>query len=76
MPESGKDKTGDAALEGLKESDFAFSEVESDIRLANLNAVLGRDGINSVAVELKGIQSSENFPGRTRCAGRIRDKCT
>ena len=42
VPEAGEDKTSDAALEGLKESNLAFGEIESDVRLLDLNAVLRR----------------------------------
>ena len=75
VPESGKDKTSDATFEGLKESDFAFGEVESDVRLANLNAVLGRDGINSLAVELKSIKSRENLTRSGTGPGQIGGNC-
>src|SRR5262249_34590699 len=61
VPEAGEDKTSDAALEGLKESNLAFGEIESDVRLADLNAVLRRDGIDRLAVDLKGIESCKNL---------------
>ena len=61
VPEAGEDKTSDAAFEGLKESNLAFGEIESDVRLPDLNAVLRRDGIDRLAVELKGIESCENL---------------
>ena len=75
VPQPGKDKTSDAAFEWLEKSDFAFGKVESDVRLANLNAVFGRDGINRLAVELKSIKSSENLARGARGAGRIGGKC-
>ncbi len=75
VPEAGEDKTSDAALEGLKESNLAFGEIESDVRLADLNAVLRRDGIDRLAVELKGIESSKNLARGGTGGRRIGGSC-
>jgi hypothetical protein len=76
VSESGEDKTSDSALERLKEGNLAIGEIESDVRLADLNVVPGRDGIDRLAVELQGIESSENLARGGTCAGRSGGSCS
>src|SRR4029077_18922529 len=75
VPEAGEDKTSDAALEGLKESNLAFGEIESDVRLADLNAILRSDGIDRLAVQVKGLESRKSLASRGTGGRRIGGSC-
>ena len=56
-----KNEAGDAAVEGLKENEFAISEVESGIGLMNLDAILGGDEVDGLSIEAKRVEGSKDI---------------
>jgi len=71
MAEAGKNKSGDAPLEGLEEGDSAAVEGEGDVGLAHFDAVLGGNRIDVLSIEAEGVQGGQEFArGRVCCTTR------
>ncbi len=75
VTETRENKSGDAAFEGLKESEFSLGEIKSDVRLADLDAILGGDRVDSLTVEAKGIESGKSLAWGGISAKRIGRSC-
>ncbi len=67
VSDAGENEAGDAAFEGLKESELSAFEGDDQIALANFNTITGRESVNVFGIEAKPVQGSKNIPG-----GRIR----
>jgi len=60
---AGKNETGDAALEGLKERKFAVLKSDDQVTLAKFNSIRGRNGVDLFGVKTKAIEGRENIAG-------------
>ena len=66
VADPGKDKTGYAAVEGLKEHEFSALEGEDQIAMTELDAVSGGDGVNVIGIEAQRVERSEDVTRRIR----------
>ena len=71
VAESGEDHAGDAAVKRLVKGELSLFEGEDDVRLTELNAVRGGDGVNLMRVEAEGVESRQKI-ARRRAGCRTR----
>ncbi len=64
VTQAGENDSGDAALEGSVESETAFLKREDSIAMADLDAIIGRDGVDVLRIRGECIEGSKNFTGR------------
>jgi len=72
VADSGKNETGDATLEGLKESQSSLLKGKNEVTLAKFNAVRSGNSVDELGIKAQGVESHEEIARRGISGGRSR----
>lgn len=74
MPQPRKNETGNATFVGLKEDKLSLGEVQGNVGLMYLDAILGGNNVDRLRIEAKGVEGCQSIARRVSGPRRQRKK--